>query len=168
MTDTDCTRLAGRERVEKLQQLEQEGLEIKSALGSHGGALAFAPMEKELANVRRCIHDLQGAAPAARAAPAVPARKKLPRAPARKRQKTEKRLKPEVGEEGEGNGVGAVCSMCKKGNPEYISTNSHRKLAPPVPVCGVECEAQYLQSKGLWVKAAAEEQEQADKKPARR
>ena len=71
MTDTDCTRLAGRERVEKLQQLEQEGLEIKSTLGSHGGALAFAPMEKELANVRRCIHDLQGAAPAARAAPAA-------------------------------------------------------------------------------------------------
>jgi hypothetical protein len=45
--------------------------------------------------------------------------------------------------------------MCKKEDPEFISTDTNRKAAPPVAVCSVSCEAKYLESKGLWVTTVA-------------
>ena len=41
----------------------------------------------------------------------------------------------------------AKCFTCKTPGPEYMSTNSV-KSAPPVPVCSVDCETAYLESKG--------------------
>jgi hypothetical protein len=39
------------------------------------------------------------------------------------------------------------CFVCKTPNPEYLSTNTV-KGAPSVPVCSLECEADYLKQKG--------------------
>ncbi|CAH0516738.1 unnamed protein product [Peronospora belbahrii] len=40
------------------------------------------------------------------------------------------------------------CFVCHLLNPEYMSTNTAKK-APPVPVCSMECEAKYLEMKGM-------------------
>ncbi|CAI5745544.1 unnamed protein product [Peronospora destructor] len=40
------------------------------------------------------------------------------------------------------------CFVCHMPNPEYMSTNTVKK-APPVPVCSVGCEANYLEMKGM-------------------
>jgi hypothetical protein len=42
-----------------------------------------------------------------------------------------------------------VCFTCRKPDPEYMSTDSDAVRAPPVAVCSLECEAEYLASKGL-------------------
>jgi hypothetical protein len=43
------------------------------------------------------------------------------------------------------------CYICKCDGPEYTSSNhkSFRRQAPPVPVCGTECEAAYLAERGF-------------------
>jgi hypothetical protein len=52
------------------------------------------------------------------------------------------------------NGLKAVdeskCYVCNCDGPEYTSSNhkSFRLRAPPVPVCGTECEAAYLAERG--------------------
>lgn len=42
----------------------------------------------------------------------------------------------------------SVCFMCYTPNPVWTSSDKVKK-APPVPVCSEECEAKYLESKGL-------------------
>lgn len=42
----------------------------------------------------------------------------------------------------------SVCFMCHLPNPVWTSSDKVKK-APPVPVCSEECEARYLESKGL-------------------
>jgi hypothetical protein len=43
----------------------------------------------------------------------------------------------------------AICFVCSTPSPAYQSTNRYPVVAPTVAICGVTCEAEYLQSKGL-------------------
>ncbi|DBA02404.1 TPA: hypothetical protein N0F65_007223 [Lagenidium giganteum] len=40
------------------------------------------------------------------------------------------------------------CYMCRMPNPDYWSTNAVKNM-PSVPVCSIECEADYLEKKGM-------------------
>jgi hypothetical protein len=53
-----------------------------------------------------------------------------------------------------GSGGAAACFFCHEPDPEYMSTNRDPHNVPSVPVCGLKCEAAYLQSKGQRVVAA--------------
>lgn len=60
-------------------------------------------------------------------------------------------LERETGEgsAGSAGNAGALrCYVCSAANPDYMSTASN-KLAPPVPVCSLACEDEYLDRKGL-------------------
>ena len=47
-----------------------------------------------------------------------------------------------------------VCEICDRKDPGFYSTAQFCEEAPPVPVCGLECEAVYLHAHGLEVEVA--------------
>jgi hypothetical protein len=41
-----------------------------------------------------------------------------------------------------------VCHVCQAPEAEYISTRDAPPECPPIPVCGIACEATYLEQNG--------------------